>query len=166
MELKEVFSKNEIQDTQNFARRFSPCSRRKYGTLIKDNFGNLVFGANERVGKYCTDKLCARDYMKVPHASNVEIGGEVHAEQSALIKWSTGSIAPEFDPQWEGYEKHILVAGFNHDDSPLAGQENFPCHVCAMMIKYAGFDHVWLADGSAAYPWSLNQILEHYESAD
>lgn len=149
----EVFRKQHL-DTARFFALSSECVRRKYGAIIIDDFGNSVaLGTNRRFGKYCSSTLCIRDYCKVPHGERVELGGEIHAEQAALVDWIKNPL--------QIY--HILVTGWNHDGKLLDGIENYPCHVCAMMIKYAGFPTVWFPFGNEILPVSIDEILEFYE---
>lgn len=153
---EQVFTKDHVTFVLDKARSYSPCVRRKYGAIITSETGNLEsLGVNVRLGNYCNDTICIRDYCKAPHGENVELGGEVHAEQAALISWPNG----------EGVY-HFLLAGLDHQDKPLDGIQNYPCHVCAMQIKFAGFRTVWMPFGEDVLPVSIDEILEYYERRD
>jgi len=157
VEQRLVYDKKDVEEARQFAAENSPCIRRKYGALIIDSVGNRVLSTNYRLGKYCHDEFCVRDYCKVPHGEKTELGGEIHAEQAALVDYSRPSLGPN-------EYKHILVAGLDHKGEPLVGMDNSPCHVCAMMIKFAGFKYVWMPfqEGNPL-PISIDEILEYYE---
>lgn len=158
MVMIEVFTKEDVEMAQNFGRTVSPCSRRKYGTIIKDNYGNFVLGANSRVGKICTDTYCVRDRLNVPSGSNAmtEQGGELHSEQAALIEWRK-----IYNKECEPY--HILLAGVNGQGN-LFGLDSKPCYSCSRMLKYAGFDYIWLPFVDGPKPVSISEVIEAYES--
>jgi deoxycytidylate deaminase len=153
----EVFTQTDVLLAQFFGSKNSPCSRRKYGTIIKDNFGNFVFGTNSRIGKICTDDYCVRDGLNVPSGSNAmtEQGGELHSEQAALIEWRK-----IYNEACEPY--HILLAGTNRFGN-LLGLDSRPCYSCARMIKYAGFDDIWLPFVEGPRPVSVSEVIESYE---
>jgi len=151
-----VFTQKDVDTTRDFALAWSECVRRKYGSLIVDQSQNpVVLATNRRVGKYCNNKVCIRDYCKAPHGERVELGGEIHSEQAALV-------------QFQGYapDHHFLLVGTDKNGEQLDGIDNYPCHVCAMMIKYAGFRNVWMPFGTDIKPVSIDEILEHYERMD
>lgn len=154
-----VYGIEDAREAQKFAGANSPCLRRKYGAIITDSLGNRVIATNYRLGNYCHGDFCVRDFCKVPHGEKVEVGGEIHAEQAALIAYPNPSLGSE-------QHKHILVAGLNHEGQPLVGLENLPCHTCAMMIKFAKFNYVWVPFDENVIPLSIDEILEHYERLD
>jgi len=148
------FTFEHAELARNFGTENSPCLRRKYGVIIADNYGEYIYAANTRVGKECTDKYCIRDMLGVQSNTNTEIGAEIHAEQAALIKWAKINIST--------YSYHILIAGTNHI-GPLDGMQNKPCYACAKMIKFAGFDFIWMPFGDRIAPVSISGVIEEYE---
>ncbi len=155
--VKDWFSAVDIAEAFDYSQKLSPCTRRKYGAIIVDDVGYQTFATNERVGKCCGPNLCARDNLGVRKAGehpSVEVGAEIHAEQAALIKW-------EHD-----YQRlyHILLVGSDHLGILPKIEQHYPCHVCAMMLKYAGFDYIWLPKGkSDVIPVSISEIIEYHE---
>lgn len=151
-----VFTPKHVETTRNFGAKFSECSRRKYGTLIIDDYGNsIVLAANKRIGRHCDYKSCIRDRsgIKTGDHSRVELGGEIHAEAAALI---------EFNPV-HGENYHILIAAVGSNGELIDGNHNYPCHVCSLMIKYAGFHSIWFPFGDDVRPISIEEIIESYE---
>lgn len=133
----------------------SQCSRRQYGVAIVNKNADAVFGFNERVTRCCTDRLCARDRFKIGHGRNTEVGGEVHAEQAALIRWGFQTSTRDW---------YFLIVGLSKGKK-LYGVQLYPCYACARMIKYAGFKYVYLereGDGEII-PISIEEILEYRE---
>ena len=132
----------------------SQCSRRQYGVAIVHQNTSATFGFNERVSRCCNDNFCARDRFGARHGQNTELGAEVHAEQAALINWGKKPT--------KGW--YFLLAGFSHGRK-LYGTQLYPCYVCARMVKYAGFQFVYLereGDGQII-PVSIDEILEYRE---
>lgn len=132
----------------------SPCIRRIYGAVIDD--GNTYYAAyNARVGKCCSDDLCIRDRRKNFHGERVEQGGEIHAEQAVLLGWKfpvTGVT-------------HFYLAGFDKHGNHLYGKNAWPCHACALMIKFAGFKSVIIRlENGDLEPVNISRIIEEQES--
>jgi deoxycytidylate deaminase len=133
----------------------SPCTRRKYGAVIASTSSDIFYvaAANYGISKCCGGNICARDMYQVPHGQRVEVGAEIHAEQSALI-------------QWKGYDTgpySFVLAGWQ-GGKELLGTDVYPCHVCALMIKHAGFRHVYIKDTSKEIvPVSINIVIAYRE---
>lgn len=136
----------------------SPCTRRKYGVVIA-SLSNDVFytaAANYGVSKCCQGNACARDRLGIRHGQRVEVGGEIHAEQSALI-------------QWKGYDdgnSYVCVIVGIQNGKELYGRSCYPCHVCALMLKYAGFRHIYIKDDyvrGEIVITSINQVIDYRE---
>ena len=143
-----------IELTREIAQQ-SPCIRRKYGCLIT-NSKDTVVTCNLRVSKCCNGTFCIRDYKKLPHGVDVNFGAEIHAEQAALIKW-------KFD-----VDKHtkVILQGFDSEGNLLSGVQLYPCHTCALMLKYAGFKFVNLTDILfEIIPVSIDEIIEYWEKS-
>lgn len=146
-----LLNENHIQLAREMALQ-SPCTRRKYGVVITDGLETTVTN-NLRVSKCCNDG-CVRDNLGIFHAERTDVGAEVHAEQAALIKWS------------KPIDKHtqILIQGFYRDQKmPGEGVFLYPCHACAMMLKYAGFKYVWMTERDELVAVSVAEILEYWE---
>lgn len=119
----------------------SPCVRRQYGavlaypTFILDNTHTRIFESsfNERVSP-CCNEFCVRDRVDTRHGGSVEIGGEIHAETSLLIKTLQLDVT--------GY---FILVGFEKGKE-LYGTNVYPCHSCAMAIKYAGYKHIYIRE--------------------
>lgn len=120
-----------------------------------------MLGTNERVSRAC-DTLCARTRLYIRHGERVEVGAEVHAEQSALINWTPfydiTDTRSEFD--W-----HFMISGWDMvTQKELFGRQVYPCHVCALMVKHAGFRTVILRNSSGDVDYvSIDQIIEERE---
>jgi deoxycytidylate deaminase len=130
----------------------SPCTRRKYGALITNGIDTIVTN-NQRVSK-CCNSVCVRDALSLYHGERTDVGAEVHAEQAALIRWSK-----PIDKNTK-----ILVQGY-HRDQQIAGEGifSYPCHACAMMLKFAGFRVVYMTENGNIIGVSLAEILEYWE---
>ena len=139
----------------------SPCLRRKYGAVIAYEGNDIAHEVahNIRIGKCCEDNICARDRFKIRHGGNIEIGGELHAEIAVLIR--------------NGYRTadnvHFLLAGFDRHGIALYDHQLYPCHACALAIKYAGWKHIYLRHESGEiFPKSIAEIIiereEEWES--
>lgn len=130
----------------------SPCTRRKYGVVITDGIDTIVTN-NQRVSK-CCNGICVRDALNIYHAERTDVGAEVHAEQAALIRWSK--------PVTKYTE--VLIQGFYRDQAiPGEGIFLYPCHACAMMLKFAGFKFVWMTERDEFVAVSIAEILEYWE---
>lgn len=154
MDLTLTLTNDHIKVTREIASE-SPCVRRKYGCLI-ENQGNIVVAANLRVSK-CCNRMCVRDFWSFNNGQSPEMGAEIHAEQAALIKWSFP------------VDRHtsILIQGYDSKTGDLlVGKDLYPCHVCALMIKYAGFRAVNVTDTSGKiYSVDIDEIIEYREIA-
>lgn len=134
----------------------SPCVRRKYGAVIASISNDIFYtaAANYRVSKCCDGDICVRDRFAVSNGQRVEIGGEVHAEQSALIRWTGFDI----DAHWI-----FVIAGWS-EGKQIYGRSCYPCHVCALMLKHAGFKHIYIKETTKEIvPISLNEIIAYRE---
>ena len=133
----------------------SPCVRRKYGAVIASTTTDIfyVVAANYGISKCCGGGICARDMYEVGHGQRVEVGAEVHAEQSALIQWKG----------WDTTPYVFILAGWE-GDKELFGTNVYPCHTCALMLKHAGFRHVYLKNlYKEVVPVSINAVIAFRE---
>jgi deoxycytidylate deaminase len=119
----------------------SPCVRRQYGAMIVyDWYGDVGdegtewnpwhLAHNARVTKQC-DEWCIRDRIPTSHGQNMERGAEIHAEQAALIKAGIHHL-----------HSYFIVVGIAHGKE-LLGVNSWPCHACAIMLKWAGYQYIW-----------------------
>jgi dCMP deaminase len=134
----------------------SPCIRRQYGAVIVTKNGELDFLArtNSRVSRCCNNFICARDRARLRNGENVEIGAEVHAETAALI---------DYTPV-DGRYAYFLLVGYNGRQE-LLGTGVYPCHTCAVNLKYAGFNWIYIKDNHGEIcPVSISDILEYREA--
>jgi deoxycytidylate deaminase len=131
----------------------SQCVRRKYGCVITNGIDTIVTN-NQRVSNCCNDG-CVRDLLRVQHGERTDLGAEIHAEQAALIRWN--HVVDK--------NTQVLIQGFYKTDmTPLFGEGLYPCHTCALMLKFAGFRSVVLSnDRGELYGVSLSDILEYWE---
>jgi deoxycytidylate deaminase len=133
----------------------SPCVRRQYASVIA-NTGtqlNYVVRNNSRVSG-CCEAVCARTRAQVRNGERVEVGAEIHAETAALIDW--GAL--------EGESAYILLVGFSGVQE-LLGTAVYPCHTCAINIKYAGFNWIYLRDyRRQIVSVSVSEIMEYREA--
>lgn len=132
----------------------SPCVRRRYGAILAYPKDNEILwfeaGHNERVSTCCNGG-CARDRVSTRHGGNVEIGGEIHAETSLLINRIR-----------KGNSGYFILVGFDDKGKELYGPNVYPCHSCAMAIKFAGYSHIFIRQSDRSiYTVSLNEIMEH-----
>jgi dCMP deaminase len=144
-----------MQEAENAALN-SPCIRRKYGAVITgDNgFGTIMcsVGWNVRMGRCCSNDICIRDINNTGHAQGIEKGGEIHAEMAALVSDKDYAI------------KSFYLAGFDRNSKPLLGKSCRPCHMCAMMMKFAGFKYVIIRNTQKELePISVDEIIEEHE---
>lgn len=132
----------------------SPCQRRQYAALIgyrsiEDN-PLWVVETNSRQSRCCSG-VCVRSSFKFVNGERVEVGAEIHAETAALIS-----------AQHKG-EAFILV-GFTGPTSPLYGENVYPCHTCALNIKFAGYKYIYIrADKDTIKAVSMAEIIEYRE---
>jgi deoxycytidylate deaminase len=130
----------------------SPCTRRKYGVVITDGVDTVVTN-NQRVSKCCNGG-CVRDSLNIYHAERTDVGAEVHAEQAALIRWSKPIDKNTF----------VLIQGYYRDQKiPGEGIFLYPCHACAMMLKFAGFKYIWMTERNELVAVPIAEILEYWE---
>ena len=133
----------------------SLCIRRRYGCLITDGVESAITN-NLRVSR-CCNSFCVREIAGLKHGEAVDLGAEIHAEQAALIKWRFP------------IDKHtkILIQGYQGKTDDLLYEENlYPCHTCALMIKYAGFKSVYITNRlEEIYPVSIDEIISYREQA-
>lgn len=132
----------------------SPCSRRKYGSVIvyPGLEVNHIAAHNSRVGK-CCNSMCVRDKLGLLHGERTEAGGEVHSEIAALVN----------RPQSKGKGFFILVGLNSKTLEPIPNPR--PCHSCALALKYAGFQSIWVKDEDDNIVLvSLSSIIEEQEN--
>jgi deoxycytidylate deaminase len=130
----------------------SPCTRRKYGAVITNGLETVVTN-NQRVSK-CCNSVCVRDALGIYHAERTDVGAEVHAEQAALIRW----------PKPADQYTEVLIQGFYRDQTiPGEGIFLYPCHACAMMLKFAGFKHIWMTERNELVAVSIAEIMGYWE---
>lgn len=147
-----TISEVHLNITREIAKQ-SPCVRRQYGCLITNGDFTTVT-CNQRVSSCCKNG-CVRDHLALNHGQSVDLGAEIHAEQAALIKWNLP------------IDKHtkILNQGYYSSTGELMHDEAlYPCHVCALMIKYAGFKFVYITDSlGRIYSVSIDEIISYRE---
>lgn len=132
----------------------SPCVRRKYGVVITHNKEIATTAFNTRIGKCCNGSDCVRNRFKTEHAQDIEKGAEIHAEQAALLLWK--GVPTE--------STTFYLAGYDKNGKLLTGKACRPCHLCAMLIKFAGFTHVVIRQSPTTItPVSISQIIEDHE---
>ena len=133
----------------------SPCTRRKYGALIKDISSEIVDWTatyNVRVTTCCNNR-CIRDTMDFTNGENVEYGAEVHAETAALI---AHDLTKDTD-------RVMVLVGYK-GERELLGSDVWPCRVCALNIKYAGFRYIYVKNYSnVIIPASIDEIIAYRE---
>lgn len=133
----------------------SQCVRRRYGCLITNGVETVVT-SNLRISR-CCNSFCVRDSANLKHGQAVDLGAEIHAEQAALIKWRYP------------IDKHtkLLIQAYEGRTDDLFYEENlFPCHVCALMVKYAGFRSVNITNKLGdLYPVDIDEIISYREIA-
>lgn len=151
----EILYKDAVEQAKR-----SPCLRRKYGVVIAYQDENLgitrhIHGYNQRISRCCNGNLCARERFQASHGEKVEIGAEIHAEQAALINHHNDdlNIHPIF-----------VIACLDGHDREIFGPMTFPCHTCALMVQYAGFNQVFLKlESDKIEAISIWDIIEHRE---
>lgn len=136
----------------------SPCVRRQYGAVIipalPNDFGHHT-GYNQRVTT-CCNNVCARDTHNLPtdgRHTSVEIGAEVHAETAAIINAGRSNC-----------EDAVLVLAGYKGARELLWDDVWPCRVCALNIKYAGFKYIYVRNLKREItPISVAEIIEFRE---
>lgn len=136
------------------AAKESPCQRRQYAALIAYGGPNadplFVVENNNRQSRCCNGE-CARTAYSVNNGERVEVGAEVHAETAALIR----------QPK-KGWV--FLLVGQTTKGNPLYGKDVYPCHVCALNIKFAGYKNIFIKTAKDRIePVSIDAIIEHRE---
>jgi deoxycytidylate deaminase len=133
----------------------SPCERRKYGVAIGDSKTETIITANNaRVCNSCDDS-CIRTKLNLKPGEKTELGGEVHAEQAALIESGKAREGTIF------FLAGIAPWGELYDPKP--------CPACAKMLLFAGYEsYITLtmdfADDHKSYvKSSIRQLVKDYE---
>ncbi len=132
----------------------SECVRRKYGAVVGFAGPEIryAYGYNKRISKCCSGKICAREHHGLYNGERVEIGAEIHAETAALINAG---------PYQDG--SHFVLVGFLHDVE-LFGPSVYPCHTCALNLKFAGYKHIYIREArDRIVPVSISDIIEQRE---
>lgn len=132
----------------------SPCLRRQYGALIVyegTRIDDYTAQYNSRVS-HCCGGSCARTDLGLTNGEKVEVGAEIHAETAALI-------ADGGSRQGVGY---FILVGFA-GDRELLSEAVYPCHTCALNIKFAGFKWVYIKTKAGIVPRSINEIIQYRE---
>lgn len=111
----------------------SPCTRRKYGVVIAIDSVVWVTAFNERVGNCCNGNICVRDTNQAPQNRGIEVGAELHAETIALLRWGNRIGDSTF-----------YLAG--RDARGNLMKNIVPCHYCAMMMAYSGYENYVVRD--------------------
>jgi deoxycytidylate deaminase len=133
----------------------SPCVRRKYGAVVAYAGSDIRFipATNARVAK-CCDGACMRTRLSLMNGERTEVGAEVHAEIAALIR------AGEYE---DG--AYFILVGFDNRGKELYGKNVYPCHACALAIKFAGYDHVYIRTSATEIrAVSTSKILQDRET--
>ena len=142
----------------------SPCVRRHYAAMIVyDWYGDIGdegtewnpwhLAFNDRVTDQCRDE-CIRDRYYTVHGQNMERGAEIHAEQAALIKAGIHHL-----------HSYFIVVGTNKDGTELLGNDNLPCHACAVMLKWAGYTYIYHKNREGVIESiSIGDIIEYREA--
>jgi deoxycytidylate deaminase len=134
----------------------SPCTRRQYATVIVNEGMRFehYYGINERVSKCCGNGICSRDLLGLHNGERVEVGAEIHSETAALIKAGKAKESSA-----------LVLVGFANGEE-LYGTSVYPCHSCAVQIKWAGYKRIYIkesADNIITVP--IQQIIEEREQA-
>lgn len=139
----------------------SECVRRQYGALIVSEKPEIIYrtAANSRVSKCCGGNICARNRFNIESGRNVEVGAEIHAEIATLITW----IASDFSDSSRLWNSKFILVGFDKGKE-LLGKTCYPCHACALAIKFAGFRYVYMFNEDRAItPYSISRIIAERE---
>jgi deoxycytidylate deaminase len=134
----------------------SPCVRRQYGAVVVENdtFPTHQAAYNQRLST-CCGGTCARNRRQLRNGERVEVGAEIHAETAALIEYSRNYLTSQLV---------LVLVGYN-GERELLGTEVYPCHTCAINIKYAGIKWVYIRNISGEIvPLSIAEILEYREA--
>jgi deoxycytidylate deaminase len=131
----------------------SPCTRRQYGSVIAFNGPEIYWTGecNKRLSA-CCNGVCARDTFNTKHGQRTEVGAEIHSEVAALI-----------DTNLKANESHFILVGFEKGHE-LRGSNVYPCHACALSIKYAGYRYIYIKNtDDFIVPISISEILKYRE---
>lgn len=132
--------------------KLSPCIRRKYGVVIAQGPIVWVSAYNERVGRCCDGNICVRDTNQQVQNRGIEVGAELHAEAVALLKWGKKTPNTQF-----------YLAGFDAQGNKLLNA--VPCHYCAMMMAFCGYDYYIVRDEhDALVHRNVWETIEEHES--
>lgn len=137
--------------------RKSECIRRQYAACIvyEDSF-EWVVASNSRVSRCCNGNICARNRVGVDNGERVEVGAEIHAETAAIIL--SGGLKKK--------NSHFILVGFYHGKEELYGSNVYPCHTCALNIKFAGYSTIFIKESEDnIIPININKIIEYREEA-
>ena len=148
-----LFSKKDIDLARQVAKK-SPCVRRQYGVIVTDGV-HTVTAFNARVST-CCDSGCVRDRAGIMHGQSTDMGAEIHAEQAASLIWGRFPGSPH---------AQILIQGFKRNSAiPMCDEDLYPCHACAMTLKFNGFRAICLTSKAGEiYAKPLSEILEYWE---
>lgn len=142
----------------------SPCVRRKYAAMIVyDWYGDIGdegtewnpwhLAANYGVTNQCKDG-CIRDRTPTRSGEKVERGAEIHAEQAALIKAGIYHL-----------HSYFLLVGKDKNGNELVGNDCLPCHVCAVMLMWAGYKYIYHKNNEGTIePIAVSEIIEYREN--
>jgi dCMP deaminase len=131
----------------------SPCIRRKYAALIgysdiKDN-PLWVVETNSRQSR-CCNGTCVRSDRGFLNGERVEMGAEIHAETAALIAARN--------------KGDVFILTGRSQSGPLYGPNVYPCHGCALAIRFAGYKHIHIkTDKDTIQAVSIAEIIEYRE---
>lgn len=135
--------------------KLSPCDRRQYGAVVIDRKDGMNYAAecNSRQSR-CCNTVCARTRMQFRNGERVEVGAEVHAETAAIIAFGgTGSDTAV-----------MVLAGFS-GNRELLSEDAYPCHTCALNIKFAGIKWVYIKDRTKNItPVLTSEIIKYREA--
>lgn len=134
--------------------RESPCVRRQYGAvLVRPDIMYHMAACNSRVSQCCKG-ICARDRVQLRNGERVEVGAEVHAETAALIAYGREDVA----------DSVLVLAGFS-GERELLSPEVWPCHTCAMNLKFAGIRFAYMKnEQDILMPVAISEVLRYRES--
>lgn len=135
--------------------KLSPCARRRFGAVIVYNGPDIdhVAAFNERLSNCCRGSSCVREHLSLYSMERVEVGAEIHAETAALI---LGGRKRPGD--------YFILVGLTSTGKHLTAPAVYPCHTCALNIKFAGYKNVFVknTDGVLS-PVSIARIIEYRE---
>lgn len=131
--------------------KLSECVRKQFGALIIED-GWWKAATNKRVS-HCCNGICMRSALELANGERVEVGAEVHAETALLIDYKK-SIR---------HTDYFVLVGFANG-LELLGPAVYPCHTCALNIKYFGFKYIYIKDIEGIIsPVSIAEIIEYRE---